>query len=131
MAKEIKLVQGATGVELVHPENNWVLTHEDGFSPVETLGAAIGCCSVYVYQKILENSHIPFTFVGAEVTYERDEAKPANPISHVKVTIQVDIEAELQGKAERAVHLIERNCPVIQSLDKEIVVEEIVEFVKA
>ncbi|WP_207695865.1 hypothetical protein DOK67_0001418 [Enterococcus sp. DIV0212c] len=125
----MELISGEKGFELVHQSGNWVLKKEIGFSPVEMLVASIGACGAYVYEKILTNSHVDFTIKKVDISYERAEAKQAKPLSSVAITFSIRVAEEEQGKAERALKLIGKNCPVMQSLDPEITVVENVIFV--
>ncbi|MFK4567308.1 OsmC family protein [Enterococcus sp. UD-01] len=125
----MELISGEKGFELAHQSGNWILKKEIGFSPVELLVASIGACGAYVYEKILTNSHIDFTIENVQISYERTEEKPAKPLSQVSILFTLQVAQEAQGKAERALKLISKNCPVMQSLDPEIVVTETVSFV--
>ncbi|WP_086315394.1 hypothetical protein A5821_002879 [Enterococcus sp. 7F3_DIV0205] len=125
----MELIPSEKGFELVHQSGNWVLKKEIGFSPVEMLVASIGACGAYVYEKILSNSHVDFTINKVEISYDRAENKPAKPLSRVVITFSLRVSEEEQGKAERALKLIGKNCPVMQSLDPEIAVVEQVIFV--
>lgn len=125
----MELISGEKGFELVHESGNWLLKKESGFSPVELLVASVGACGAYVYEKILTNSQIDFTIEKVEISYERAEEKPAKPLSRVVITFSIKISQEEQGKAKRALKLIGKNCPVMQSLDPEIAVVEKVNFV--
>lgn len=124
----MELISGETGFELVHQSGNWILKKDIGFSPVEMLVASIGACGAYVYEKILTNSNIDFTIKNVEISYERAEEKQAKPLSRVVITFSLHVSEEHQGKAERALKLIGKNCPVMQSLDPEIAVIENVIF---
>lgn len=124
----MELISSEKGFELVHKSGNWVLKKEIGFSPVEMLVASIGACGAYVYEKVLTNSQVEFEFEHVEISYERAETKPAKPLSRVEIVFSLHVTEADQGKAERALKLIAKNCPVIQSLDPEIVVVENVIF---
>lgn len=127
--EKMELISSEKGFELVHQNGNWLLKKELGFSPVEMLVASIGACGAYVYEKILTNSHINFTIKQVEISYERAEEKQAKPLSRVDITFSIQVAEEAQGKAERALKLIGKNCPVMQSLDPAIAVVEKVIFV--
>ncbi|MBM7688962.1 peroxiredoxin [Enterococcus ureilyticus] len=124
----MELISGEKGFELVHQSGNWILKKDIGFSPVEMLVASIGACGAYVYEKILTNSHIDFTIANVAISYERTEIQ-AKPLSKVVITFSVQISEEEHGKAERALKLIGKNCPVMQSLDPAITVVEEVVFI--
>lgn len=127
--EKMELISSEKGFELVHQNGNWLLKKELGFSPVEMLVASIGACGAYVYEKILTNSHIDFTIKQVEISYERAEEKQAKPLSRVDITFSIQVAEDAQGKAERALKLIGKNCPVMQSLDPAIAVVEKVIFV--
>lgn len=124
----MELIQGTKGMELVHEKGNWVLLREIGFSPVETLVATIGACGAYVYQSVLDNSKVPYTFHKVTLDYTRDTEKQAEPLKEVTIDFYLEVPSELQEKAERALKLVNKNCPVIQSLSDTVVVHEIVHF---
>lgn len=127
--EKMHLVSGKEGFELVHESGNWLMKKEIGFSPVEMLVASIGGCGAYVYEKILTNSKIDFTIESVDISYERAEDKPAKPLSQVTIIFTIQVPEEAKGKAERALKLIGKNCPVMQSLDPAIEVIEKVQFI--
>ena len=124
----IELIQGKEGIELPHPNGNWVLLKDLGYSPVQSLAAAIGACGAYVYESILTKSQIPFEFERATVTYTRDEGRQSEPLKTVEINFEVKIAANYQERALRCLKLVAANCPVMQSLDPRIIVTETVKF---
>lgn len=128
--EELVLIQGEKGMELPFETGNWVLLKgEEGYSPVETLAACVGACGAYVYQSILKNSKIAYQFEKVQVTYERDETKKSEPLSKVSLVFDVKIAKEDQGRAERSLKMIGAHCPVMQSLDPTIEINETVNFI--
>lgn len=125
----MELISSEKGIELVHKNGNWLLKREIGFSPVEMLVASIAACGAYVYERVLTNSKITFTTQRVEVAYERDVEKKTNPLKAVTITFYLTIPEKEQEKAERGIRLIAKNCPVMQSLDPEIVIKEQVIFI--
>lgn len=125
----MELLQTGQGIELVHQKGNWILKKELGFSPVETLVASVGACGTYVYETILVNSKIEATFQKIEIFYQRDANKKAQPVNEITIEFHLKIAQKNQKRAQRALSLIQKNCPVIQSLDPAIVVKEIVVFI--
>lgn len=125
----ITLIQGNDKIELPREDGNWVLAREVGYSPVQMLVSAVAACGGYVYQSVLDNSHIPYTFEKIEVSYTRNEERQAQPVQSIAITFFVEISDELHEKAERCVKLVSKNCPVIQSLDPAIEVTEKVKFI--
>ena len=69
MVERLTIIRGVEKFELQTKTARWVLAKEEGYSPVQMLVSAIGACGGYVYQSVLENSHIPFEFEKIEVTY--------------------------------------------------------------
>lgn len=126
--RNIELVQGKTGIEMPLESGNWILLKEEGYSPVEMLVGAIGACGVYVYQSILTKSKIPYRFGKSSVAYKRDESRKSSPLQAVKIEFEITVPTEFQARAERALKLIHGNCPVMQSIDPNIVVTEQVHF---
>ena len=94
------------------------------------LVSAIGACGGYVYQSVLENSHIPFEFEKIEVTYSREVERRAQPLKQVTILFYVSVPEAFQARATRCLKLVSPNCPVIQSLAERITVEETVVFKK-
>ena len=105
MVERLTIIRGVEKFELQTKTAHWVLAKEEGYSPVQMLVSAIGACGGYVYQSVLENSHIPFEFEKIEVTYSREVER-------------------------RCLKLGPPNCLVIQSLAERITVEETVVFKK-
>ncbi|NKC69028.1 OsmC family protein [Vagococcus fluvialis] len=121
---KITLVQGDKGMELPVESGNWVLLREEGYSPVQSMVAAVGACGAYVYQSVLESSRIDYTFDHVEVNYERDEEIQSQPVKKIEISFYLTVEQEKQARAERGMKLIAKHCPVIQSLNPSIEVIE-------
>lgn len=128
--EEIHLIQGKTGIELPNQGGNWILKKEEGYSPVESLVAAIASCGGYVYQKVLTNSQVPFVFHSIHARYTRDDKKAAQPLKEVEILFEVTVAEEFQGRAQRSVELVAKNCPVIQSVSSDVLIHEKVAFVE-
>lgn len=126
--EKLNLLYTEKGIELPLEKENWVMRRGEGYSPVQSLAAAVGACGAYVYDSILKNSKIPHEFKEVHVVYETNDALRPHPISKIDLSFVVSVEKEDQEKAERAVKLVAKHCPVIQSLDPNIVVEEVVVF---
>ena len=129
MTETLTLLQGAEKLELPASPENWQLVRGKGYSPVQMLVSAAAACGGYVYESVLENSHVPFQLFKIEVTYTRDEERRAQPIDSIQIQFFADVPEEFQDKAVRCLKLISPNCPVIQSLDPVIKVEEFVTFI--
>lgn len=125
----MELIFGEKGVELQHPEGNWQLKKGVGFSPVEMTAASVAACGMYVFEDILKNSKVDFRFDKVETNYERSETKPAKPISKVMIDFYLEVPQEQQERVLRISKMINKHCPVMQTLDPEVVIEEQVHFV--
>ena len=126
---KIKLVQGTKGMELPLDTGNWVMLREEGYSPVQSLVAAVGACGAYVFQSILDSSRIVYTFKDVEINYERDEIIKSEPVKSIEINFYLSVSEKDQGRAERGLKLIGKHCPVMQSLDPKIEVIEKVHFI--
>lgn len=124
----MEFLNGNDGIELIHPEGNWKLKKEVGFSPVEMIAAAVGGCSSYVYQALLDKYEIPYVFHKLILSYERDEEKRTNPISSITMEFILTVGPEYQEQAKEMLTKVDVRCPVIQSLSSEINVHESVRF---
>ncbi len=120
----MKLITGENGLELVHPNGNWQVKKESGFSPVEMLVSSVAACSTYVYEDVLHNSKIPYELHEVEISYQRDSVGTVHPVTKIIITFHVTIPVELQERANRGLKLIPKHCPVVQALADTIVVEE-------
>ncbi len=125
----LTLIQGADKFELPTEQGNWVLVRGQGYSPVQMIVSAVAACGGYVYQSVLENSHVTFTFEKIEVDYTRDSARRAEPLDSIQLRFYVQVPEEQHEKAIRCLRLVSPNCPVIQSLDPTIKVEETAVFI--
>ena len=127
-SETIELIQGKKGIELPVETGNWVLLKEEGYSPIQTLVASVGSCGAYVYQSILNKSHIPYKFEKTIVTYTRDSERQSHPVNSIAIHFELSVPLEFQERANRSLKLIKKNCPVIQSLDTEINIVETATF---
>lgn len=129
MSDKLTLIQGQNGFELeVLGKENWVMRREMGYSPVQSVIAAVGACGGYVYQHLLKNSNVSATFDRVEAEYTRHEDS-VGAISSITLTFFVSVQESDKAKAQSCLKLVSRYCPVIQSLDKNIKIIETVEFI--
>lgn len=116
------------GFQTQSKEGTWTLKRDIGYSPVQSLVLATTACAGYVYESILKNSQIPHTFHQATVSYENDEEHEPHPVKKIAITFDVSVPKEKQALAERALRLVNGNCPVAQSLNPKISLTETVKF---
>lgn len=126
----MQLIDNSGHVELIHENGNWVLLRELGFSPIQTVVAATAACSTYVYEEILGKQKIPYKMMGIDADYERNTGLETQPISKIFVHFHIRVSQKDQTKATKDLHLIPKNCPVVQSLNPSIEISETVTFVE-
>ncbi|MDF2911826.1 MAG: osmC-like family protein [Sporolactobacillus laevolacticus] len=124
----MKLIEQSGHVELVHKNGNWILLRDLGFSPVQTVVAATAACSAYVYEGILKKQNIRFRLISIDAEYEINENLETHPISLIHVHFVLDVDEADQEKAIKDLRLIAKNCPVAQSLNPSIKINETVSF---
>lgn len=127
--KSLKLEKGEVGLELAHERGNWILLKDLGYSPVQLLVASIAACGQYVFKSVLERSSIPGTLGNVWVDYEVDETSKAHQLTKVSILFEMTVDAQNHDKATRALRLVNEYCPVIQSLDPNIIIEKSIHFI--
>lgn len=127
MQEELTLYNTPEGFALENP--SWILSKSAGYSPIQSLVSAVGACSGYVYQDVLKRSNIPFEWGEIKVSYTRNSEALSQPIQSIVVTFLINVPSDYHRKAETAVKIVSKYCPVIQSLDKSIDVSETVVFI--
>lgn len=127
MQEELTLYNTPEGFALDDP--SWILSRAAGYSPIQSLVSAVGACSGYVYQDVLKRSNVPFELGTIKVSYTRNMEAVSQPIQSISVIFLIKVSSEYQRKAETAVKIVSKYCPVIQSLDKSIDVNESVVFI--
>jgi uncharacterized OsmC-like protein len=124
----MQLIEKSGHVELVHKDGNWILLRELGFSPVQAVVAATAACSTYVYEDILKKQRITYKMIHIDVDYERNTEQPTRPLSKINVHFHMDMRSNDQAKAKKDLRLIPKNCPVVQSLNSSVEINESVSF---
>lgn len=127
--KTLKLNQGETGLELEHSNGNWILLKEQGYSPVQILVASIGACGQYVFKSVMEKSSIQGTLRNVNISYEVDEQSKSHQLTKVFIEFELQTSEENLSKANRALRLVNDYCPVIQSLNSDIIIEKTIKHI--
>ncbi len=123
----MELIFGTNGVELVKENGNWEMKSGFGFSPVQSLVASVGACGMYVFTAILTKSGIEHEIIKTTLAFEVDESTRVKPIKTITIDYHITVDASDKDKVERFVHLVPKNCPVMQSLNSNIeVIENII-----
>ncbi len=106
------LVKNGKVLELVHPNGNWTLIKEEGFSPVQITVAAVAACSGYVYQTLLEKKRIEINDLSIHTDYEQDQESAVHVLTKINVTFTVDlVDKSNEAKAEKSRAFSERCLP--------------------
>lgn len=127
---ELTLTKGNKGFELQRDGNeNWVMLASDGFSPMQSVAAAIGSCGGYVFQEVLVNSKIEAMIPSIKVSYERQEDHYAKPFKSIMINFFVKTTKENENKVLSAIKLVHKYCPVMLSMHPDIKIIESVTFV--
>ncbi len=126
---KIELIQGLNGMELEVESGNWLMLRDGGYSPVQSMVAAVGACGAYVFQSILESSRIDNTFKKVEISYVRDTGIKSEPIKSIEINFYLTVAEKNQDRAKRSMTLIGKHCPVMQSLDPNIEIIEVATFI--
>ncbi|KMT61479.1 OsmC family protein [Paenilisteria newyorkensis] len=122
------IVRGTNGFDVIHENGNWQLNRDTGFSPTQATVAAVAACSGYVYDSILEKKRIDYTIENIHADFEQDQEAVVRVLKKIEVTFTLKVAPENQSKAEKALHLVKKSCPVAMSLDPKIEIIEKVIF---
>ncbi|EUJ43802.1 OsmC family protein [Paenilisteria rocourtiae] len=122
------IVRGTNGFDVVHENGNWQLNRDTGFSPTQVTVAAVAACSGYVYDAILEKKRIDYTIENIHADFEQDQEATVRVLKKIEVTFTLKVAPENREKAEKALHLVKKSCPVAMSLDPKIEILEKVIF---
>lgn len=122
------IVRGTNGFDVIHENGNWQLNRDTGFSPTQATVAAVAACSGYVYDSILEKKRIDYTIENIHADFEQDQEAVVRVLKKIEVTFTLKVAPENQEKAEKALHLVKKSCPVAMSLDPKIEIIEKVIF---
>ncbi|WP_204465860.1 OsmC family protein [Shouchella xiaoxiensis] len=94
-----------------------------GFRPYQLLVSSIAVCSGGVYRKILVKKRIDYTTIDIEAEVVRNEAN-VNEVTEVHLTFYVKGASVAIEKLEKALELATKNCPIVQSVNKSILITE-------
>ncbi|TGA98493.1 OsmC family peroxiredoxin [Sporolactobacillus shoreae] len=123
----MELIQSSETIELVHENGNWLLSRQEGFSPVQLIAASAAACSSYVFEELLNRQRIPYQLIKVSFEYMENPFYP-NPISKIDVRFLINVPKKNQEAAKQIFLQIPQNCPVIQSLHPRIKLNESVFF---
>ena len=100
------------------------LNHDDdGFTPLELLVNSIAGCSGLVFKKILGKKRIAYDELIIEVDHQRSDVAP-KPVTRIDVHFTLKGENLDERKVRSAFELVVPNCPVVQSVNTAITINE-------
>lgn len=123
----MELIQPSETIELIHENGNWQLGRGKGFSPVQLVAASAAACSAYVFEELLDQRQISYRLVRVSVDYV-ENPYPPNPIAQIDVRLLLEAAQPLQETVKHIFLQIPGHCPVIQSLNPNIRINESVFF---
>ncbi|AMB99519.1 hypothetical protein AWM75_05690 [Aerococcus urinaehominis] len=130
MAKERLFLQvDEEGLHLPIADGQWHIDGQTTYSALEMLLASTAACGASVFRDLLKNSEVAAKLTGVKIDFTRHEERP-RPIKSITLTFLVDAEDDkAKRRASQMTRFVSRYCPVIQSLDPDIDLKEVVEFI--
>lgn len=109
---------------------DWILDNEQTYSPLQLMVQAVAACGASVFKNMVKNSNVEASLIAVDIEYTRDETTDVRPINSLNLIYKVDAKAEKAQRMSKTIaSRIGQYCPVMQSLDQTIAIEESVEFV--
>lgn len=113
--------------ELALDQMNLVMTKEAGYSPTQLLASAVGGCEGYVLKSLLLNSKVPAEVTKIKVDYQRADTRPQF-FQSIDLTFEIVADPKWHHRIESIMKLVEKYCPVVQSLSPDIEITETIIF---
>lgn len=132
MAKELYLNVDQGKLSLPIKDGEWVIDGKTTYSALEMLLTASAACGAAVFSDMLVRSEIDADLKRVDIKFTRvdEEENQARPIKTLKLIFNVDAADEnAERRSSNLTRFVSRYCPVIQSLDPAIELEEVVKFV--
>jgi putative redox protein len=96
---------------------------EFGFRPYQLMVASIAVCSGGVLRKILSKKKMVIEDITINTDVKRNETK-ANRIDKIIIHYTIKGQNLKSEQIEKAIHLARKNCPMVQSVEGSIEIEE-------
>ncbi|MBG9988676.1 OsmC family protein [Aerococcaceae bacterium DSM 111176] len=132
MAKELYLNVDEGRLSLPVQDGEWVIDGKTTYSALEMLLTASAACGAAVFRDMLANSKIEAELKRVDIEFTRadEEENQARPIKTLQLIFNVDAADETAERRSKGLtRFVSRYCPVIQSLDPSIDLEEVVKFI--
>ncbi len=114
--------------ELEYGELNVSGNEEFGFRPYQLMVASIAVCSGGVLRTILSKKKMMIEDITIEADVVRNP-QIANKIEKVMIHYLIKGQGLNPDSIEKSIHLARKNCPMVQSVEGSIVVEETYELI--
>ncbi len=101
---------------------------EYGFRPYQLLVSSIAVCSGGVLKSILEKMRMEVEDISVKTEVERN-AEEANRVEKIHLHFVLRVPNADLNKIEKAVHLANKNCPMVQSVKGSIDINESFELI--
>lgn len=103
---------------------------EHGFRPFQLMVSSIAVCSGGVLRKILEKKRMEIEDIKIQAKVERNEDE-ANRIEKIHLHYIIKGNHLDERKIEKSIELARKNCPMAQSVEGRIEIEETFELVSS
>lgn len=94
-----------------------------GYRPVELLVSSLASCSGAVFRTILEKQRISFTQITIEADVKRVEQE-ANRVEEITLHFNLWGENLNEERLKRNLRIVRRNCGMMRSVEKSIIIKE-------
>ena len=125
----LSMVMGEQGYEMSHENAHWILKKGLGYSPVQMLVASIGACGGYVLDSILDKMQLNHVMKEIDMSFEVNLESKAKELTSVSMVFYVQLEGQDYEKAQHALTLVHKYCPVMLSLNEDIKIEKSIRFI--
>lgn len=96
---------------------------EHGFRPFQLMVSAIAVCSGGVLRKVMEKQRMTVEDIQIEADVEREPAE-ANRLTKIALHYTIKGEGLKEAKVEKAIELARKNCPMAQTVEGKVELEE-------
>lgn len=122
--EHLELIRRETGFILSNETESWTLKRDIGFSPVQTLVSAVAGCGGYVYESLLDKSRLPVRVLAVSLDYQTNQETSNHYVTQIDLVYHLEAEPHLHERVTRLLEMIHKHCPVMASLNPEIIVTQ-------
>ena len=100
-----------------------------GYRPFQLMVSSIAVCSASVLRKVLEKKRVTISDMSVEAEVERDPNR-ANRLTHIALHYKVVSPDADEKKVGQAVGMAHKNCPMAQTVEDSVSIEETFELIQ-